>query len=74
MPRSPRRPRRRASPAPTDTRFEGDRDALIEQLRAEREQHARDAEAALARGAGDEALRDEIVPGIRDPFKNTPVE
>ncbi len=24
--------------------------------------------------AGDEALRDEIVPGIRDPFKNTPVE
>ena len=31
-----------------DTRFEGDREALIEQLRAEREQHARDAEAALA--------------------------
>jgi hypothetical protein len=59
--------------APTDTRFEGDRDALIVQLRAEREQHARDAEAALA-GAGDEALRDEVVPGIRDPFKNTPVE
>ena len=21
-----------------------------------------------------EALRDEIVPGIRDPFKNTPIE
>jgi hypothetical protein len=58
--------------APTDTRLEGDREALIEQLRAEREQHARDAEAALA-GAGDEALRDEIVPGIRDPFKNTPI-
>jgi hypothetical protein len=56
-----------------DTRFEGDRAALIEQLRAEREQHVRDAEAALA-AAGDEALRDEIVPGIRDPFKNTPVE
>ena len=34
---------------------------------------SRDAEAALA-DAGDEALRDEIVPGIRDPFKNTPVE
>ena len=33
----------------------------------------RDAEAALeAAEAGDEALRDEIVPGIRDPFKNTP--
>jgi uncharacterized protein len=58
--------------APTDSRLEGDREALIEQLRAEREQHARDAEAALA-GAGDDELRDEIVPGIRDPFKNTPV-
>src|SRR5215210_1167616 len=34
--------------APTDTRFEGDREALIQQLRDEREQHARDAEAALA--------------------------
>ena len=34
--------------APTDERFESDRDALIEELRAEREQHARDAEAALA--------------------------
>jgi uncharacterized protein len=60
-------------PPPTDTRFEGDREALLDQLRKEREQHARDAEAALA-DAGDEALRDEIVPGIRDPFKNTPVE
>jgi hypothetical protein len=59
--------------APTDTRFEGDRDALIEELRKEREQHVRDAEAALADASG-EALRDEIVPGIRDPFKNTPVE
>ncbi|HVM38910.1 MAG TPA: DUF1013 domain-containing protein [Sphingomicrobium sp.] len=58
--------------APTDSRLEGDREALIEQLRAEREQHVRDAEAALA-GAGDEDLRDEIVPGIRDPFKNTPI-
>jgi hypothetical protein len=57
--------------APTDTRLEGDREALIEELRAEREQHVRDAEAALA-GADDEALRDEIVPGIRDPFKNIP--
>src|SRR5438128_11590472 len=53
-------------PAPTDTRLEGDREALIEELRREREQHARDAEAALV-GAGDEALRDEILPGIRDP-------
>ena len=60
-------------PPPTDTRFEGDRDALIQELRNEREQHVRDAEAALA-AAADEDLRDEIVPGIRDPFKNTPVE
>ena len=29
-------------------------------------------EAALA-GAGEEDLRDEVVPGIRDPFKNTPL-
>ena len=59
--------------APTDTRFEGDRAALIEELRHERERHVREAEAALA-DAGDEALRDEIFPGIRDPFKNTPSE
>src|SRR3954453_20747870 len=58
--------------APTDTRFDSDREALIVELRHERERHAREAEAALA-DAGDEALRDEIVPGIRDPFKNTPV-
>jgi hypothetical protein len=59
--------------APTDTRLDSDREALIEQLRREREQHAREAEAALA-GAGDEALRDEVVPGIRDPFTNRPIE
>ena len=58
------------APAPTDTRFDGDRAALIEELRDERERHVREAEAALA-GADDEALRDEILPGIRDPFKNT---
>jgi len=50
-----------------DTRFEGDRAALIEQLRAEREQHHRDAEAALA--GGDALEADEILPGIKDPFK-----
>jgi len=33
-------------PSPTDTRLEGDREALIEQLRAERSQAARDAENA----------------------------
>jgi hypothetical protein len=54
-----------------DTRFEGDRAALIDELRAEREQNARDAEAALANAEG-EAVSDEVVPGIRDPFKSAP--
>ncbi len=61
------------APPPTDTRFEGDRAALIEQLREERNQHARDAEAALS-GAPAEAVADEVFPGFRDPFKNIPVE
>jgi hypothetical protein len=57
--------------APTDTRFESDREALIGELRAEREQHARDAEAALAAAeAGEEPASDEIFPGIKDPFKH----
>jgi hypothetical protein len=56
--------------APTDTRLDSDRSALIEELRAERDQHARDAEAALAAAeAGDVDVSDEIVPGIKDPFK-----
>ncbi len=55
-------------PAPTDTRLEGDRAALIEELRAERSQNALDAEAALAL-AENGGENDEIVPGIRDPFK-----
>ena len=56
--------------APTDTRLEGDRAALIEELRAEREQHHRDAEAALAAAeAGEPDTSDEIVPGIKDPFR-----
>jgi hypothetical protein len=58
--------------APTDERLASDREALIEQLRAEREAHVREAEAALA--AADAGLEggtaaDEIVPGIKDPFK-----
>ncbi len=53
--------------APTDTRLDSDREALISELRAEREQHARDAEAALIAEADDG--RDDIVPGIKDPFK-----
>jgi hypothetical protein len=51
----------------TDTRLEGDRQSLIEQLRAEREQHARDAETALHEA--EHGKPDEIVPGIADPFK-----
>jgi hypothetical protein len=53
--------------ARTDTRLEGDRAALIEQLRTEREQHVRDAEAAA--DIAEHGHPDEIVPGIRDPFK-----
>ena len=61
------------TPAYVDTTLDSDRAALIDELRAQREQYARDAEAALeAAKAGDESLLDEIVPGIRDPFKNTP--
>ena len=57
----------------TDTRLDSDREALIVELRAERDQHARDAAAALAEAEGG-AVDDEVVPGIRDPFKSTPVE
>ena len=58
------------APAPVDTRLEGDREALLTELRAEREQHHRDAEAALiAAEAGEPDTSDEIVPGIKDPFK-----
>ena len=49
--------------APTDHRLAGDREALLEQLRAEREQHARDADAAL-HGEADEARA-----LFGDPFK-----
>jgi len=56
---------------PRDEHLEEDRQALIEELRAEREQHARDAEAALAAAeAGEGPAPDEILPGIRDPFKH----
>ena len=40
------------TPAYVDTTLDSDRAALIDQLRAEREQHARDAEAALADAGG----------------------
>lgn len=47
--------------APSDTRLEGDREALLTQLRAEREQAARDAEAAG---------EDDATPAFEDPFKH----
>ncbi|TKD50684.1 DUF1013 domain-containing protein [Sphingomonas baiyangensis] len=47
--------------APTDTRLEGDREALLTQLRAEREQAARDAEL----GEAGEAPK----PLFEDPFR-----
>ena len=56
--------------APTDTRLAGDREALIEELRAEREAHAREAEAAhtaeAAAAAGETTTTDQ---GFVDPFK-----
>ncbi len=56
--------------ARVDTRLDSDRSALIEELRAERAQHVRDVEAALAAAeAGEVDVSDEIVPGIKNPFK-----
>jgi hypothetical protein len=49
--------------APTDTRLEGDREALLEQLRNERQQAVRDAEA-LANGETAQPT-----PAFIDPFK-----
>ena len=56
--------------ARVDMRFDSYRSALIEEQRAERDENARDAEAALAAAeAGEVDTSDEIVPGIKDPFK-----
>jgi len=54
-----------------DGRLDSDRAALIEQLRAERERHAREADAALIDAQRDEhgLAPGEIVPGIADPFR-----
>jgi uncharacterized protein len=46
-----------------DTRLEGDREALVEQLRAEREQRARDLEAGILPPANDAAAL------FGDPFR-----
>ena len=50
--------------APVDTRFEGDREALISELRAQRERAAREADAAAA---GEVQAPDR--PAFVDPFK-----
>ena len=62
-------------PAPTDHRLAGDREALIEELRAERETHLREAEAAhaaelAAAGAGTEEQPASDTPDIDSVFKS----
>ncbi|WP_183954841.1 DUF1013 domain-containing protein [Sphingobium fontiphilum] len=52
--------------APTDSRLDGDREALIEELRREREAAARRAETALA--GGSDLISD--VAKVIDPFSN----
>ena len=55
--------------APTDHRLAGDREALIEELRKEREAHAREAEEALAaEQRGEEPVSPYGVDFV-DPFK-----
>lgn len=55
--------------ARVDTRFEGDRAALIEELRTERETHAREAEAALhAEATAGQQSTMPNAPGFVDPF------
>lgn len=50
----------RGAPAPVDTTFNEDREALLEELRTERETHAREAEAALAAENGEVAVETEL--------------
>ena len=50
----------RGAEAPTDSRLATDREALLEELRAEREAHAREAEAALAAENGEPAAETEL--------------
>jgi hypothetical protein len=64
-------------PAPQDTRLAGDREALIEELRKERETNVREAEAAhaaelaaAAAAEGGEAEPASIDQGFVDPFKS----
>jgi hypothetical protein len=58
-------------PAPHDHRLAGDREALIEELRAEREQNAREAEAAhAAELAEGETAQAEAAPDVDSVFKS----
>ena len=50
----------RGAEAPTDSRLDEDREALLEELRAEREAHAREAEAALAAENGEPSGETEL--------------
>jgi hypothetical protein len=50
----------RGSAAPVDTTFNEDREALIEELRAERDAHAREAEAALAAENGEDVAAPDL--------------
>ena len=56
--------------AQQDTRLEGDREALIEELRRERETHAREAEAALEAERNAHEGREDTDTGFVDPFKH----
>src|SRR5215210_6601882 len=60
-------------PAPQDHRLAGDREALIEELRAERDANAREAEAAhaaeLAAESGEEQSAPPAEEAFVDPFK-----
>ena len=56
--------------SPTDTRLAGDREALIEELRQERERLARDAEAAHAAELASAEGQPAGGQGFDDPFKS----
>ncbi|MEA1014792.1 DUF1013 domain-containing protein [Sphingosinicella sp. LY1275] len=56
--------------APVDLNLAGDREALITELRAEREAHAREAEAAHAAEAAAQSGVEEADQGFVDPFKS----
>ena len=57
-------------PAQHDTRLAGDREALIEELRREREAHAREAEAAHAAELAGTSADAAVDRGFVDPFKS----